>query len=96
MSCIFTCWARKLLNQLENHSFSLAPYQPTWIKIHWNSVFIETARAWLILSGPFILYGVAYQKADQDIMKNGPTHWKEGPTHLKKGLFYLVDPLAMN
>ena len=87
MSQIFTCWARKLLNQSENHSFSQTPSETILAKIRWNPVFIETMRAWLILSGLFILYGVAYQKADQDRMKRSPHSLKGAPTHLKKVCF---------
>jgi len=94
-----TEWVGYSLVELENCStsqkftHSVRPHIIiAWLKIHWNPVFIETTRAWLILSGRFILYSVAYQKADQDIMKSGPHSLKGGPHSFKKSLFKLVGP----
>jgi len=75
MSWNFTCWVGKSLIQLDNHSSSQAP------------VFIETTKAWLIISSLFILYSIAYQKIDQDIMKNGPHSLKGGLIHVKRVCF---------
>jgi len=75
MSWNFTCCIRKSLIQLDNHSSSQAP------------VFIETTKAWLIISSLFILYSIAYQKLDQDIMKNGPHSLKGGLLHVKRVCF---------
>jgi len=85
MSQIFAGWAGKSLNQSENHSFSQAPSETNLAEnsfkpsLHWNNKDL--------LSGPFILYGVAYQKADHDIMKQQSQPLKGGPHSFKKGLF---------
>jgi len=80
-------WVGSLLNELENCStsqkftHSVRPHiKITWLKFFQNPVFIQTMRARLILSG-LILYGVAYQKADQDIKTSSPHSLKGGPTH---------------
>jgi len=64
-----------------------------WLEIHLNPAFIWTEGAWLILSGFFILYSVAYQKADQDKLKMAPLN-KMGSHLFKKVCFKLAGPFT--
>jgi len=48
-----------------------------WLKIHWNPVFIEAYRTWLIMLGLFIWYGIAY--------KNRPVYNGKMTPLIKKG-----------
>jgi len=73
----------------ENHSFSQAPYQNNLAGNLLKLVFIGTEGALLILSGLFILYGIAYQKVDQDKLKSCPHSLKVKSHSFKKGLFLI-------